>query len=189
MHTEIEERVLNIDEKDMISKLENLGATKVGEWMQKRYVYDFNPVLENKWIRLRTNGIESTLTIKEIKDYQIDGTKELEIIVDDFDKTNQILEELGYHPRSIQENKRIRYILDDVEIDIDTWPGINTFIEFEGKNEESIKKVVQKLGLTYELGTTLDVQSIYMSKGYAKEDLNNLNFKKKTKKKGSNKND
>ena len=135
MDSEYEIRFLDIDEDLIIKKLQEANATFIGNWLQKRYVYDFNPVLENKWIRLRTNGIESTLTIKEIKDYQIDGTKELEIIVDDFDKTNQILEELGYHPRSIQENKRIRYILDDVEIDIDTWPGIPTYVEVEGKSK------------------------------------------------------
>ena len=40
--------------------------------------------------------MQTTLTIKDLNAKTIDGTKELEIEVDDFDKTNQILEELGY---------------------------------------------------------------------------------------------
>ena len=74
-------------------------------------------------------------------------------------------------------NKRIRYILDEVEIDIDTWPELNTYVEFEGKDEDSIKNLIKKLDMNYEDGTTQDVQSIYLSHGYTLEDMNNLNFK------------
>ena len=56
MHTEFEERILEIDVEKMIEKLNSLGAQKIGEWFQKRYVYDFNPARDSQWIRLRTNG-------------------------------------------------------------------------------------------------------------------------------------
>ena len=59
MKTEYEIRVLETDKEKLIDKLEELGAKKVGEFNQKRYVYDLNPVQENKWIRLRTNGKET----------------------------------------------------------------------------------------------------------------------------------
>lgn len=62
------------------------------------------------------------------------GTQEHEVVVSDFEKMNDILEKLGYKHRNYQENKRIRYILDEVEIDIDTWPLIPTYAEIEGKN-------------------------------------------------------
>ena len=91
-------------------------------------VYDIKPFKENKWIRLRTDGFKTTLTIKEYTSSKIDGVKELEIEVSDMEKTNLILEELGYKKRSVQENKRTRYILNDVEIDIDTWPYLKTFV-------------------------------------------------------------
>ena len=177
MKSEYEIRFLNINIDNLIKKLEQANAKYIGNWLQKRYIYDFKPKENNKWIRLRTNGKTTTLTIKEITDYKIDGTKELEITVDDFEKTNQILEKLGYQARSVQENKRIRYIIDDVEIDIDTWPGINPFVEFEGTNEESIKTVIKKLNMNFEDGTTTDVQSIYLSSGYQEKDMNNLSFK------------
>ena len=67
MNTEIEARLLNANVKEILAKLKEHNATFVGDWLQLRYCYDFDPVQENSWIRLRTNGIETTLTIKEIK--------------------------------------------------------------------------------------------------------------------------
>ena len=161
MHTEIEERVLEVDKEKLIKKLEELKATFVGEWFQKRYVYDFNPVRENEWIRLRDTGKSVTLTYKNVEENSIDGTKELEIEVSSFEDTNQMLNILGYTRRAYQENKRIRYILNDVEIDIDSWPLIPTYVEFEGKDIESVKEVEKLLGIDEEKITCLNCQSIY----------------------------
>ena len=161
MNVELEERVLDIDVDAMILKLESLGATKVGEWHQKRYVYDFTPVRENEWIRLRTNGIETTLTYKNVEKNTIDGTKELEIVVDDFEKTNEMLNLLGYLPKAFQENKRIRYILNGVEIDIDSWPLIPTYMEFEGKSKEEIESIERILEIDKSKVTYLNCNDIY----------------------------
>jgi len=95
-------------------RLEKVGAKFINNYNQRRYIYDFNPVQKRKWIRLRTDGEKTTLTIKEIKNDGIDGTKELEIEVSDIESTNLILEELGYKARSYQENKRTRYIYNDI---------------------------------------------------------------------------
>ena len=46
MISEIEVRFLNIDEKDLIAKLTALNAKFVGNWLQKRYVYDFKPAIK-----------------------------------------------------------------------------------------------------------------------------------------------
>ena len=163
MHTEIEERILEINKEATIKKLEELGANKVGEWYQKRFVYDFIPKRENEWIRLRTNGIETTLTYKNVEENAIDGTKELEIMVSDFDNTNEMLQVLGYTSRAYQENKRIRYILNDVEIDIDSWPLIPTYMELEGNNINKIKEIEKLLEVDESKITTLNCQDIYQN--------------------------
>lgn len=160
MQIEYEVRILEIDKDKIISKLEELGAKRIFDDIQKRYVYDYNPSETNKWIRLRTNGRKSTLAIKEVTSNKIDGTKELEIEVSDFEKTKDILSELGYEYRSYQENHRIQYLLDDVEIDIDTWPMIPTYMEIEGL-ECKINDIIEKLGFKKEDAISLDVQSIY----------------------------
>ena len=162
MAKEREVTILNIDEKVFVSKLLNNGAVKKDEFLQRRYTYDFNPILPNKWIRLRTNGKKTTLTIKEIKDKTaIDGTMELETVVGDFDVMNDILKELGYRYRNYQENYRIIYSLDNVEISIDSWPLIPTYAEIEGKTNEDVVMALEKLGYTLDDATTLDVTSIY----------------------------
>lgn len=117
MKTEYEIRILEINKEEMIKKLEELGATKKGNFEQKRYVYDLKPVEKGKWIRLRTNGKVTTLTYKDIVSNAVDGTKEVEFEVEDFDKANEFLEKIGFKNRSYQENERIQYILNNLEID------------------------------------------------------------------------
>lgn len=164
MKLENEVRILEIDAAKWVQKLEEMGATKVGEYLQKRNVYDFHPVQKGKWIRLRTNGKKTTLAIKEVLDKsKKDGTRELETTVKDFDITAEILEELGYKPRSIQENKRIQYLYQNLEIDIDTWPMIPTYVEIEGKCIEDIDAFLKKISYDETKLTTLDVESVYKS--------------------------
>ena len=103
-------------------------------------------------------------------------SKEIEIEVSDIKKTDEILNELGYKKRSGQENKRVRYILNGIEIDIDTWPHLNTYVEFEGESKEAVLDILQKLDIPLENTTTMDAQDIYLSKGFTLEDLNNLKF-------------
>lgn len=162
MHTEIEERILEVNKEEVIKRLEELGAQKVGDWFQKRYVYDFTPKRENEWIRLRSNGKETTLTYKNQESQSINGTKELEVVVSGFEETNELLRIMGYIPRAYQENKRIRYYLDHMEIDIDTWPLIPTYVEIEGGDEAEVKRIEKLLGFTTEKISTLNTKDIYL---------------------------
>ena len=175
---EYEVKILEINKDEIQNKLKNLNATLIENSFQKRYVYDFKPIEPNKWIRLRTNGKKSTLTLKNIESSNIDGTKEREIEVSDFEMTNEILRELGYIPKGFQENKRIKYDLNGVEIDIDTWPKIPTYLEIEGKSEEDVYKTLELLEIPKEKSTSLDVQSIYSNYGIDIEKEPNLSFDK-----------
>lgn len=161
MKTEYEIRILEINKNEIIKRLEELGAEKIGEFEQKRYVYDLKPVQKSKWIRLRTNGKTTTLTYKDIVSNTIDGTKEVEIEVDDFNKTNELLECIGFNSRSYQENKRVQYILNGVEIDIDSWPMIPTYLEIEGNAEKEVIDVVEILGVNKSKLTALNCEDIY----------------------------
>lgn len=165
MKTEYEVRILEIDVEDVKKRLANIKAKFEWDLVQRRYVYDFIPKKEGKWIRLRTNGEKTTLTIKDIVSKNIDGTKELEVIVDDFDKTNLILKELGYTPKGYQENRRCQYTYDNVEIDIDYWPLLPTYLEVEGPSEEAVLNVVKLLGFSDKDITSKDVESIYLDYG------------------------
>lgn len=176
---ENEVRILEIDVRTWIQMLENMGAEKVGDWFQKRKIYDVNPISSKKWLRLRTNGETTTLTIKEICDNsKIDGMREVEIEVSDFDKTSLLLEELGFIPRNYQENTRIRYNYEDIEIDIDAWPMIPTYVEIEGKSVESVLNFLKQISYDESFKTTMDVESIYRHYGIELNDYPNLTMER-----------
>ena len=174
MAIEYECRVLDINAFEMEERLLLLGAKKTCEYFQKRYTYDVNPLDEHKWIRLRTNGKETTLTVKHVTDNtKLDGTKEWEIEVSDFEKTNELLNNLGFNYRNYQENKRILYTFNDVELMIDTWPMIPPYLEIEGKNE---KDVLEFAKLLDEETTTKDVVSVYNDYGIDILSIKELKF-------------
>lgn len=158
---EYEARVLEVNKDELEKKLKSLGAEKIADFNYRRRVYDFNPRSDGKWIRLRTDGNKTTLTLKEIKSKEIDGTIENEIEVSDFDATDIILNKLGYKAHTYQENKRTRYLLDGVEIDIDTWPYIPTYVEIEGKSTKQVKEMIKKLGFDQNKVTSIDVQEVF----------------------------
>ena len=181
MNTEYEVRVLEVNVDDVRQKLEELKANFEWDYIQRRYVYDFIPKQDNKWIRLRTNGEKTTLAIKNLVTSKIDGTQELEIVVDDFDKTNMILKELGYEAKGYQENRRIQYTLNGVEVDIDSWPMIPTYLEIEGKSEDDVYKILELLGYKREDCTTRDVEGIYLDYGYDLNTIYDLKFEEEKK--------
>ncbi len=162
MQTEFEIKILEIDTDSIKKKLKILWAQYVWKKDQKRYVYDLNPATYNKWVRLRTNGKQTTLCIKDIQDEsKIDGTKELEIMVDDFEKTNQILEKLWYISKAYQENIRTSYILDNCEIEIDQRPLIPPYLEIEWPDKESVEKILNKLDVKGKITTSENTTAVY----------------------------
>lgn len=174
---ELEVKILDINEWDVKRKLSELGAKELRESDFKRYVYDFSPLDLNKWIRLRTDGNKSSLTIKEISSDNIDGTRESEIEVSNFDTTHSILQELWYQHKSYQENKRKSYILDDVNIEIDSWPMIPTYLEIEWSSEKWILDIVKKLWYNINDVTSINTKKVYSHYGINLEEYKNLTFK------------
>ena len=172
MHIEYEARILEVDKESLEKKLVEKGAKKIADFNYRRKVYDFNPKTNSKWVRLRTDGITTTLTVKKYIKNSIDGTHEMEVEVSDFEETDKILNELGYVAHSYQESKRTRYVLNGVELDIDTWPYIPTYLEIEGKNEEEVLKTAELLELDKDKFTSVDVQSVY--RDFYKIDIKNM---------------
>ena len=98
---------------------------------------------------------------------------------------NTILNKLGFFARGSQTNRRIRYILDDVEIDIDFWPYIPTYVEFEADSAQKIKDLCNKLEIDFNKLITISVPEVYLHYGknvrdwanaYLEEDRKNLKF-------------
>lgn len=174
MKPEYEVKVLEINHEMIVKKLESLGAIKKFDALQERYIYDLIPADKSKWIRLRTNGEKTTLTLKNLEAETIDGMKEIEVEVNDFEKTNLLLMGLGYKNKGFQQNKRVQYILNDVEIDLDHWPHIPEYMEIEGKSKEDVEEMIRILEIDEAKVTTMDVDSIY--RHYGIKEIKDLSF-------------
>lgn len=139
-------------------------------------------ITPKKWIRLRKT-VETkddgatkeliTLTIKHIlknDESGIQQMKETEILVNSLEETNELLENLGFSYRSYQEKRRVKYILNEHEIDIDTWPGLPTYFEVEGKDKKDLTNILNLLGYSFEDAVSCTVDEIYKEIGM---DINN----------------
>lgn len=153
MQQEFETQVLDIDVDKIKEKLRELEAKEEPEVLQKRWVFDIEcldakEASTGEWVRLRQINDKSTITYKNKKGKGISETEEIEIGVDDFDKTAKLLSKLScFTGQYYQENKRIKFELNGIEFTLDTWPMIPTFLEIEADSEENVKQGLKMLGL------------------------------------------
>ena len=153
METELEAKFLNIEPDVLRAQLAKQGAALVyAERMMKRKNFDYPDKRLEKiggWIRLRDEGDKITLAYKRVIDRTLEGTKEICVNVNDFDKATNLLIAIGLDQKSYQETKREKWLYNDVEITIDTWPWIPTFVEFEGSTEEKLRNAVDAFGFDW----------------------------------------
>lgn len=164
-YIEYEAKILNIDIDQLLATLTACGATKVKNYTFRRYVFDTIPKLDTRWVRLRSDGELTTLTVKEINSDAIDGTNEWEVTVSDIDTALKILEKIGITPRGYQENTREEYELDGVEISLDRWPKLKPYVEIEGKSRDDVVKTAEKLGFTESDLVTDNTEALYRQIG------------------------
>jgi len=173
---EYEAKILNIAKDKFIKQLEALGAKRVGSYNFKRYVFDTIPVCKNKWVRLRTDGTETTITCKEIVGDTIDGTIENEISVNDFDKALEVLIALGLTPRGYQENVREEFKLDSVQVTVDSWPLLEDYAEIEGNNSGDVVNTASRLGYSENDLVCKNTDELYKEKGIDLKKVKELKF-------------
>ncbi|MEU8223518.1 CYTH domain-containing protein [Kribbella sp. NPDC048915] len=165
MAIEYEAKVLDISPAEVADRILALGGRHVADRQMRRYVYDIAPGDRSRWIRLRDTGTSVTLTVKEIAHDGIDGTSETEVTVDDFDTTNALLGQLGFSPKSYQENRRSSYELEAAALEIDQWPLIPPYLEIEGHSPSHVVKVAALLGYTAAQLTAENTTKVYAHYG------------------------
>jgi len=167
MNTEIEAKFLDIDLDSMRKKLQDIGATMVyPERMMKRKNFDHPDGRLQKmsgWVRVRDEGDQITLAYKQLNDRSITGTKEVEMVVSDFDAAKLFLESIGLVQTSYHETKREKWMKDGVEIVLDTWPWIPSFIEIEGPTEAEVRAIAGELGLDWTKAVFGSVEIAYQA--------------------------
>lgn len=154
MKTEIEVKFADIDVDTIRNSLKKAGAEceQPMRLMKRALIEEPHHEAQHAFIRVRDEGDKITLTFKRRADKaasNIDSVKELEVEVSDFDKTVELFSEAGWQYKTFQESRRETWKLDDVEVVIDEWPWLKSYIEIEGESEAAIKAAAAKLGLNW----------------------------------------
>ncbi len=165
MDTEFEAKYYSIDKNDLRKKLESVGAIlKVAERQMRRVIYDamFHKEFNCDFVRVRDEGTKITMAAKtHAQDGKMQDAKEVEIVINDYDKAIEIFSAMGYTPDRFQITLRESWELDGVKIDIDTWPGLDCYVEIEGESEEKIKLFSDKLGFDWSKHIVSDAVTMY----------------------------
>jgi adenylate cyclase class 2 len=168
MAIEYEATYLNVDKKKFREKLKEIGAILIrSEYLQKRYSFNLESFGRNfwEWVRVRDEGDKITMAYKCIPvESSIEDQKEVELEISDMNLGVEFMKNLGARMTNYSENLRERWILNGVEIDIDTWPYLESYVEVEGKNKEEVMNVSKILDFDFNKAEFCGVGKIYEMK-------------------------
>lgn len=175
MQTEFEATFLSVDKEEIRGRLKKLGAKLIyPEYLMKRVVFNPPIVEHGVWLRVRQEAEKITMSIKKVLGDKISDQKEVQLTIDNFENGVAFLTAMGAPRKSYQETKRELWILDGVEITIDTWPGLNPLVEIEGVSEEIVKLISEKMGFDYSKAYFGAVDGVYVKElGMVKGVINN----------------
>ena len=167
MQTEIEAKFLDVDHRAIRAKLKELGAVCEHPMrMMKRKVFDYPDMRLEKiggWVRVRDEGDKITMSYKQLNDRTLHGTKEVNLVIDNFDAACQFLESIGLEQNSFQETKRESWTLDGAQIELDEWPWVKSFVEIEAESELALKKILNKLSIDITGAVHGSVEIVYQA--------------------------
>jgi adenylate cyclase class 2 len=167
MEIEYEATFVNINKDDIRKKLAEAGANLVREeFLQKRVVFNLpkGNQINGGWLRVRDEGDMITMSLKVVDGDQIHNQKETQLTVDNFEEARKFLLGIGCDEKAYQESKRELWNLDEVDITVDEWPFLEPFVEVEGKSEEQVKAVSEKIGFDYIEAKFCSVDTLYNEK-------------------------
>jgi len=187
MNEEYEVKFINVDPKTIQTKLKKLGAKKIFDRIYKIYVFDYPDFRlddQHSWVRLRDEGDKITLTFKrrlstekEFSGKNDKGMEEYETVVSDFEATHKIFMNIGMIQKFYEEKRRVRYILDDMEFDLDFCPGLDPYLEIESNSWANVDKAIELLGLDINDKKIFSTSQIYKLKGIRMLDYKELSFR------------
>lgn len=168
METEFEVKFYPVSKEKIRKRLKSLSAKLIfPERKLRRVIFDgkrANPQIKGDYLRVRdeVNCVTLSVKIHAREGGLLADQKELCVKVSDFEKTIQILEVAGLKRTNYQETLRETWDLEGAEITIDTWPGLEPFVEVEGKSEDEVRRIAEKLGFNWQDKIITSVLEIYM---------------------------
>ena len=174
MATEVEVKILDVDPAAIKAGMAMIGAEKISEerlkadwYIPAEWVMSAD---EMPWyVRIRTSspGGQVEITWKNKHVHQ-DGARvheEINLCADDALKADQFLRAVGMISRAHQEKDRLTWTLEDWIFCLDTYPGMPSWLEIEGRDGTHIREAVSMLGLE-EYESTFDGERVVISTKY-----------------------
>ena len=185
---EIECKFLNVDKTKLEKTLAELGAEKKFSRLFKRNVFDFPDLRlhkESSWLRVRDEGDKVTMSYKQRQGVeeggQDKGMTEIEVVVEDFEKTADILKSIGMITKFYEENRRTLYMLDGAQVTIDEWPLIPQYVEIEADSWQIVEDTASKLGFDLKDKKVNSTMQVYKDYGIDEMSFSILTFNKQEK--------
>lgn len=166
MQTEIEAKFLNVNHNKLRKKLIELGSIcEQPMRLMRRTMFDYPDMRfqknnHSKRLRVRDEGDKLTVTFKAKN--KTNYAQEIETTVGSFETMCQIFDAIGMVGFSYQESKRETWHYKNVEVVLDEWPWLNTYIEIEGPDENAIRNVAIELGFDWQNAAFGSVDTAYM---------------------------
>jgi len=178
MKQEYEVKILNVNPAELVAKLQKLGGTiSFGPGLLKTVLFD-HPKLKLREqgipMRVRELGSVAYLNIKHASGPQegsIKSLQETELTVEAFDKMCELLRLAGFYPFRYQEKRRTTFNFPGVRVELDEYPNIPAYLEFEGDTAQLASELVAKLGYEASQTAKLSATEILKKHGVANPDL------------------
>ena len=165
---EIELKVLDINKESFITKLESIGARRVGVFFIHDRTFDFDDERvrqKGDLFRLRVINGDVELVYKDDTKTG-DGFREqteTQTGVTDLAAMETILKKIGCRPVRDRQKIRTEYLLGKTKFEIDEFPDIPPYLEMEG-SKESIVEALKRLG--YKKQNTTDMTATKVLESY-----------------------
>ena len=144
---------VGVNHDQLRAKLTELGGGLLKpKRLNRRTIFDYEDLRLDKkaaWIRLRDEGEKITLAYKQRSDETIEGMREIEVVVSDYEKTKELLLASGLTIKSEQETTRELWEVGDVQVMLDEWPWLEPIIEIEGPSETKVRELTEQLGFDW----------------------------------------
>ena len=144
MPVEYEKRFRIPNYELLIKDIERFGAV----FKDRKYLVDRIFTSKNKYVRLRSDGKHTYLTVKDKARKAGGYDQEYETTVGSIDTMEAIFTLLGIQHCYTNEKIRETWVKGDISFDIDHHPGMDPYLEIEAKDERTLIKTYKKLKLT-----------------------------------------
>lgn len=173
-YIEFETRFVDLDENELLDKLNKIGAEKTGDFYFREWIFQHKEWIDqNRRIRVRTDGAKNWLTYKANKTWEVDSTEEVELEVSSPDNMVKFLHSIDMPLLRYQEKKMVRYKKDGILFEINHWPKIPMVLEIESSSEGKVREGAKLLDLSWEDAIFEDQKLVH--KKYYGVDLDTTN--------------